>query len=776
MWFKQTAARITRDHLTVPLQHLRGALPGAPEGVRSGGISLLSEETAPRSGQASRDATPGAAHDGGRAPASGSQAQVSRPRRPESASGQRASPQAAQSPLPAPAGSRPAETAVLPAGNGRTHTRPSHAGGAAAPAGNGSNRAPSAAPAMIDVAGVPAPPAYVPDPTTAELAVRADSRRRTMARMGLIALVLLLVGEVALFAPFLDPAATATPRVPHAVPLSEVQPYGVNTFLHKEVDSWKKNTTVAMARDMGAAWIKQQFPWAEIEYRLDPERPFWDVKNNQNAWTKFDNIASLAGQNGLRIIARIDSTPAWARPEGSSPKAPPSPERMADFGNFIFEFVRRYRGSVSAIQVWNEPNLHAEWDTGRPVNPAEYAEMLKVAYTRAKEANPDIIVLAAPLATNNEHLAYDGNLNELDYMQGLYDAGASGYFDAMAANAYGTTYPPEDEPSREKLNFRRVELLHDVMARNGDADKSVWFNEYGWNASPPDMPESELRWGRVTPEQQADYTVRGIEYAREHWPWAGVFTIWYLRQVGDIPRSKSEYYFGLVDGDFLRTKAYLLVTERANTVDKVAAPGEWGPLSPPVQAPPDWQIRLSDRVPGGAYVSPLSVGDKLTVPFLGTDVKVTLVPSEGGSEGEDNAEAARYYVTIDGSTGSVAPELPRDETGAAYMVASAGGEPAEVTVAHGLNAETRTGRHTLEITVVAGPAQVQPEGGKLGGRTFAPVVQQPNLPGIGTIKVEVHRSYLLFLLLTLALLAGIAFAIWALRRGRPTPEAAAPTR
>lgn len=670
---------------------------------------------------------------------------------------------------------------TLPPEIGRTPSpsprpTPDRPANAATVATNGPSRVAAAAPPLLDVAGVPVPPNYAIDPTTAELAVRARSRRRTLARLGLVAMVLLLMGEIALFAPFLDPAATVEPRTPHAVPLSEVQPYGVNTFLHKEVDSWKKDTTVAMARDMGAAWIKQQFPWAEIEYRLDPERPFWDVKNNQNAWTKFDNIVSLAGQSGLRIIARIDSAPAWARPEGSSPKAPPSEERMADFGNFIFEFVRRYNGSVSAIQVWNEPNLRGEWDTGRPVNPNEYAEMLKVAYTRAKEANPDIIVLAAPLATNNESLAYDGNLNEIDYMQGLYDAGAHGYFDAMAANAYGTSYPPEDEPSRERLNFRRVELLREVMVRNGDADKSVWFNEYGWNASPPDMPESELRWGRVTLQQQADYTVRGIEYAREHWPWAGVFTIWYLRQVGDIPRTKSEYYFGLVNEDFVTTEAYKRVMGHATTDDKVAAPGEWGPLSSAVQAPADWQIRLSDRVPGGAYVSPLSVGDRITVPFLGTDVKVMLVPPEGASEGEGNAEAARYYVTIDGSTSGIAPELPRDEAGRAYIDLPAGGEIAEVTLARGLNAETRTAQHTLEITVGASPTQVQPEGAKMGGRTYAPAVQQPNLPGIGTIKVEVHRSYLLFLLLTLALIAGIAFTIWTLRRARPTPEAAVPTR
>jgi len=106
--------------------------------------------------------------------------------------------------------------------------------------------------------------------------------------------------------PFSDPAATLTPRVPDAVPLAEVQPYGVNTFLHKEVESWKKDQTLAMAKDLGVGWIKQQFPWAEIEYRLDPSNPYWDVKNNQNAWAKYDGIVALAQQYNLRIIARID--------------------------------------------------------------------------------------------------------------------------------------------------------------------------------------------------------------------------------------------------------------------------------------------------------------------------------------------------------------------------------------------------------------------------------------------------------------------------------------
>ena len=277
----------------------------------------------------------------------------------------------------------------------------------------------------------------------------------------------------------------------------------MNTFLHKEVDSWKKDKTMQMAKDLGVGWIKQQFPWAEIQFSpsSDPKIGYWDNKNGQSAWTKYDNIVSLAQQYGLRVVARIDSAPLWSHPGNPDPKAPPDAAHMADFGDFVGTFVNRYRGSIAAIQVWNEPNLKGEWATGNPVNAAEYTDLLKVAYTAAKNVNPDIIVLAAPLATTFESLGYAGNLNELDYMQDMYDAGAKPYFDAMAANAYGTTFAPEDPPSPDRLNFRRVELLHDIMVKNGDANKAVWFNEYGWNSSPDDI--TNVPWGRVTPNNRA---------------------------------------------------------------------------------------------------------------------------------------------------------------------------------------------------------------------------------------------------------------------------------
>ncbi len=591
----------------------------------------------------------------------------------------------------------------------------------------------------------------------------------TLVKLLLAGLVVALVTVLLYGSPMADPAANLTPRKIGSVALAEVQPYGVNTFLHKEVDSWKREKTISMAQEMGAGWIKQQFPWAEIEYRQNPDDAFWDVKNNQSAWGKFDDIVALAEEHGLRVIARIDSAPAWARSnapqllatlkaQGLDPaKAPPLGDKMEDFGNFIKEFVKRYRGRVAAIQVWNEPNLKGEWATGNPVNAAEYVQMLKVAYDAAKSVDPNMVILAAPLATNNERLEFAGNQNEVEYLQGMYAAGARAYFDAMSANAYGTTFPPEDPPSKERLNFRRVELLREVMVKNGDEGKAVWFNEYGWNASPPSI--TKLTWGRVSDQEQAEYTVRGIRYAREHWPWAGAFTIWYLRQVGDIAPSASEYYFGLVNPDFVPSQAYNAVQAASEEESQVAMPGEWGPLSAPVHAGPRWQMHLGKGLEG-VLVTPTGPGDTLDIEFMGTDLKMEFLPIS--SNAEISGTALTYYVSVDGGSQHIVPELPRDSAGRAYIQAT---EAQPVTLVRGLGEQFATGRHTLQISV---GGRAESEGASGGGVVFSPLPQGTNLPGIGKVTIEARRSYLLFGVTTALLVAGIGLLAWGLRRTRPS--------
>lgn len=334
-----------------------------------------------------------------------------------------------------------------------------------------------------------------------------------------------------------------------------INPFGVNTFFDKEVEFWKKERTMQMISEGGIKWIKQIFAWNELEFR---KGYFYDDKFKKSSWEKFDEIVNLATKYNVGIVARVDQAPAWTNPASGKPGGRPA--NLKDYADFLAEFVKHYKGKIKHIQVWNEPNLEVEWIPGQKVRPAEYTEMLKLAYKAIKEVDPTVRVMAAPLAIT---MGDSQNMNELEYLGEMYKSGAKEYFDILPANAYGLEFPPEDAPDPKKLNMRRVELLRDVMVKNGDANKAVWFNEYGWNASPSTMAREKLIWRRVSEQQQSDYTVRGLRYAQKNYPWVGVVFIWFFRQVGDIPDDASVLYFQMVTKDFTPKPVYEAVKQEA---------------------------------------------------------------------------------------------------------------------------------------------------------------------------------------------------------------------
>ncbi|MDQ3930457.1 MAG: hypothetical protein M3328_15100, partial [Chloroflexota bacterium] len=172
---------------------------------------------------------------------------------------------------------------------------------------------------------------------------------------------------------------------------------------------------------------------------------------------------------------------------------------------------------------------------------------------------------------------------------------------------------------------------------------------------------------------------------------------------------------------------------------------------------------LNPAVPGGMYVAPTGVDDTLQMEFRGTDVRLMLVPPASTDVVSGTAISARYYVTVDGGSQNVAPDLPRDEAGQAYIEVPGSGQATEVTLVRGLGASLRTGQHTLQIRV--GRDGAATEGSDKVAGLHAPARQYVDLPGIGAVTVEVHSSYWLFLVVALFLLASIAFCAWALTRG-----------
>lgn len=499
-----------------------------------------------------------------------------------------------------------------------------------------------------------------------------------------------------------DTASAARRDVPH----TDVNPYGANFFLDLEVEAWKREKTVQMAQAAGIGWAKQSFAWEAIEPKTKGR---FVESDGRSTWQKYDEMVDLFARNGIQVIARLDRPPAWSRVDNRYPQAPP--DRFEDYGDFVYEFVNHYKGKIRYIQIWNEPNIFPEWGA-RPVSPTEYARLLKIAYTRAKQADPNIVVLSAPLAMTLENFPDRHNLSDLAFLEEMYQAGVKDNFDILSSNAFGFADPPTAPADPDRLNFQRVTLQRAIMEKYGDGNKPIWFNEYGWNAAPSDFPDDELTWKRVEEPQQAQYTVDGIRYARENWPWAGVFNNWYFRQVGDKAPDRADYYFRMVDVDFTPRTVYQAVKE-ATAALRTAGDGHYEETSVPVASSGGWQMVLAPQASGGAYINSDRPGAALTFQFQGETID--LLTSRG-------PETGRCLVTIDGQP---VAGLPRDARGRSYIELYQGERQwqARDAVAHDLG----RGPHTLQLIVAEGPSE-----GAAGPRCaidgFEVVASHPSLP------------------------------------------------
>lgn len=327
-------------------------------------------------------------------------------------------------------------------------------------------------------------------------------------------------------------------------------PLGVNTFLEQEADPAVRRRSLELIRAAGIRWVRQQFRWEEIEPRRSGE--YTDPNTGGSSWEKYDHIVALAAEMGVEVIARVDTAPAWAR-GGTAPDGRAPPVDARDWERFVGAVAQRYRGRVGHYQIWNEPNLTIEWGR-QPVDPAAYTRLLEAGYRAIKAADPGAAVLAAALAPTLDETPEA--LNELVFLQRMYDAGARRFFDILSVNAYGLRGGPDDlRLGLDDVNFSRPLRVREVMVLNGDARKPVWASEMGWNAAPSDLPGPN-EYGRVSPRLQARYTVRAYERARQEWPWMGVMAIWYFKRPDGRDQEQAWYYFRMMEPDFTPLPLY----------------------------------------------------------------------------------------------------------------------------------------------------------------------------------------------------------------------------
>ena len=315
----------------------------------------------------------------------------------------------------------------------------------------------------------------------------------------------------------------------------------VHTDLKDEVDEWKIQRSLQLVREMGATTIVEFFPWAYAESHED-----------QYQWSQFDRITRHAQNQGLRVIARLGLVPNWARPPETTLNYLPE-ESFDDFTQFAVDFAIRYAGIVDDIIIWNEPNLGFEWGY-QEVLPERYVRLLQAVYQPLHDANPNINVLAGALAPTLEPVGSPHGMNDLIFLEGLYDAGAADYFDTLAVHAYGLEQPQSAEPDEESLNFRRIELVRQIMQRYNDDATPIIVTESGWNDNP--------RWTlSVRPSQRIANTIDAFHWADEHESWIENLCIWVLRYPRDTGRYPDNWT--LITPEFQLKPIYYAIQDYA---------------------------------------------------------------------------------------------------------------------------------------------------------------------------------------------------------------------
>ncbi len=292
----------------------------------------------------------------------------------------------------------------------------------------------------------------------------------------------------------------------------------------------------AAASALGAGWERVTFRWNEIQPNGPDEWNVVPISDGQLA-------AELSA--GRQVVGLLVTTPGWATDLGIGPGVPQGLYLPADdsnnlWANFVRTIVARYAGRIDHWIVWNEPDIsdtqHMSW--GGSV--ADFVQLLRVAYSVAKETNPNAVIhMAAVTHWWNEHwfgqfldaLVADPNAAANDY-----------YFDAATLHIY---FQPE---TVYDLTAHYYRLMH-----NRGIHKPIWIAET--NAAPsndPAWPVPNAQFN-VSLEEQSIFLIQAFSLGLA----AGAERIAVYKMADtETDRAANPEPFGLVRLDGSRRPAF----------------------------------------------------------------------------------------------------------------------------------------------------------------------------------------------------------------------------
>jgi hypothetical protein len=265
---------------------------------------------------------------------------------------------------------------------------------------------------------------------------------------------------------------------------------------------------------LGVTNIRVFVPWALVE-----------PADNQYDWSHIQDVMDAAAARNMGVLAEINATPLWAdsAPGIGSIVFPGSGiPNVNAFVDFVKVFVGKYASTVSAYEIWNEPNYIA---FSSPINPEAYAALLQAVYPVIKDPvsglDKTATVVAGALGTVQTH-PLGLTMSPVEYVQRMLAAGAMNSFDALSIHPYNEEIPITGTcaacPSWMLTPAQQLDVIKTLID-----GKKIWITEYGLPTTPVD--------GGFTEQDQATWLKDMLDYWQTFGSQAGPIFFYNTRDV-----------------------------------------------------------------------------------------------------------------------------------------------------------------------------------------------------------------------------------------------------
>ncbi|MEZ4582621.1 MAG: SH3 domain-containing protein [Caldilineaceae bacterium] len=324
--------------------------------------------------------------------------------------------------------------------------------------------------------------------------------------------------------------------------------------------------------------------WAAASTARSARPPIWASTGSSSRWSGATSKAARAQLTSANCAAWWTPPAGWdqrafqrgqrrtGREPGFDSSVGGPPADPQSYAAFVGRLAGEFCGSgLKAIEVWNEQNLHYEWGN-KPLNPADYMNLLRAAYGSIKGACPSMLVISGALTPAGDAGPYARD--DFAYLEGMYQNGWPATPTASAFTPAATTCRPAwagreacaviqqtgnffngpcDTPHHSWSFRSTMEGYRNIMVVYGDANKRLWPTEFGWAVGPA-VNGAYAYANDNSADEQAAWTVEAFQMMRS-WGWVGPAFLWNLnfRVVAD---GTEKAQWGIVRNDYSPLPVY----------------------------------------------------------------------------------------------------------------------------------------------------------------------------------------------------------------------------